>query len=905
MYVVVVGIDGYRAWPRLQRAVGDARGVRDAFVRLGFREFRPPLFDEAATGAALRRLVTDELCTLGDEDSLVVFFAGHGYTVLTPYSDGTIAKRGYLVPIDAGPRGTSVGALVSLDIWLRDLAYIPAKHILVILDACHSGIALNPVIQWRGEDVRTAEPLAKLRARRSRRIIASALDNELAMDGGPMEGHSLFTGCLIEALTGGLKARTGWPTTTGSELALYVRRRVASFPGSRQTPDFGALDLDDRGELIIELSELQADERREVDTIERSERMMKRLIPASPATSGATKEDPRWAGEVAELPALREPPEEVAEATRPVDDHRLEAFLQPTDVFAGVQQPVSVFEADPIDVQEIHRNARIAFEQLMERAVSLSQHASRNRMLLLLGDSGSGKTHLLRSFRRHVEERGRGLVAYAQMYSAAKDYTRYLLYHVVDSLSRPYQGTASAQTGLTALAIGLANLVAEPTRSEILQLSEGDWDADEGLRHLVNRLVDELHRVPALGTFHADLLRVLLYALAPDERTAVHAYQYLRCEDMNAHDRSWIGDVPPRTSPEHPRDMIRDLARLAFLSRKAALVLLIDQAELSVREGVSDIDKMFIRAVDALHDIVGEEPTVIAVVACLSDVYTLVRRSLSGAMLDRLEKDPPYERLHTGYSYPEIEAIVSRRLSWLYARAGATYRPDQPVYPIPVAALHSLANRRARDVLQWCDQYQRRCVAAKALIEPNEPWSRNSPDADLEQIASAWNDACHAPAIEVPDNPEAILLVVAVAAEACAEELGLSLATCSIKNQLLRVHFDGPAEQREFVIAVTNQGYQRGAFVAQLEALRRVAVGATPIAVRTLKFPQGRACDEAVGKLLKVGGRRAYVDASALRALAVSQKFRPAFPKARVAAWRRRDRPISTLPSMIELFDLE
>lgn len=650
----------------------------------------------------------------------------------------------------------------------------------------------------------------------------------------------------------------------------------------------------------------------ETDAIERYERMMSWLIPASCEIGGATEGDPRWSGRVAELHALRRALSQEAAKTAPVaTDRRLQAFLGSTDVFAAVQQPVSMFEADPFDVEEIHQDARAAFEHLVERAANPAQHANRNRLLLLLGDSGSGKTHLLRSFRRHIQERGRGLVTYAQMHSAAEDYSRYLLNHVVDSLSRPYMGTAGSQTGLIELAIGLSNLVPDPTRSEILQLAEGDWDPTEGLRGLVNRLVDELRRVPSLGKFHADLLRVLLYALAPDERTTAQAYQYLRCEDMNVHDRRWIGDVSPRTAREHPAEMIRDLARLAFLCRQAVLVLMVDQAELSGNDAISGGGRMFMRAVDTLYSIVSEVPSAVAVVACLADVYSKVRRQVQSSMLDRLEKDPPYERLHENRSYPEIEAIVGRRLSCLFEQAGATYRPEEPVYPIPVAALRGLTNRRTRDVLQWCDEYQRRCAAAKRLVDPDGSQLADGPeppdttDADLVQIAAAWNDACHAPGIDVPDSPEAILLAVSVAARACAEEVGLSLASSSIKNQLLRVRFAGAAGETELAIAVTNQGYQRGAFGTQLEALRRAAEGATPVAVRTLKFPQGRACDEAIGKLLKGGGRRAYIDASALRALAAFQKFQPAFPEARVIAWRRRDRPISTLPPMIELFDVE
>jgi very-short-patch-repair endonuclease len=253
MYVVVVGIDRYRAWTKLERAVNDANGARNAFIRLGFTELRPALLDDAATGTALHRLVHDDMHEISADDSLVVFFAGHGHTVTRTFADGTVAKQGFLVPVDAeAPGGSS--SLVNLESWLHTIAHLPARHILVVIDACHSGIALNPVIRWRGEDVRIAEPLERLRSRRSRRIITSALDDERALDGGPIEGHSLFTGCLIEALSGGLQAKSGQFTATGSEIALHIQRRVSSYPGCKQTPDFGALELDNRGELIVALS---------------------------------------------------------------------------------------------------------------------------------------------------------------------------------------------------------------------------------------------------------------------------------------------------------------------------------------------------------------------------------------------------------------------------------------------------------------------------------------------------------------------------------------------------------------------------------------------------------------------------------------------------------------------------
>jgi len=62
--------------------------------------------------------------------------------------------------------------------------------------------------------------------------------------------HSLFTGCLIEGLTHGFQRGSG-RAITGSELGLYLQRRVETYPGSQQSPDFGTFAFDDRGEMVL------------------------------------------------------------------------------------------------------------------------------------------------------------------------------------------------------------------------------------------------------------------------------------------------------------------------------------------------------------------------------------------------------------------------------------------------------------------------------------------------------------------------------------------------------------------------------------------------------------------------------------------------------------------------------
>lgn len=221
--VAVVGIDRYVAWPTLSNAVNDALGALDVFRRLGFEPIVAPLLNEMATADAIRRLVTDDLAMLGSADSLVLFFAGHGHTQTRVLQSGPV-QTGFLIPVDGDPSEGRTATWLRLDSWLSDVARLPARHILVILDACHSGVALGSVIKWRDAGAERSGSLDELRRRQSRRVIASALGDQRAMDGGPVAGHSLFTGCLIEGPH--RRARTRW-APGGNQLGNRALRPAA------------------------------------------------------------------------------------------------------------------------------------------------------------------------------------------------------------------------------------------------------------------------------------------------------------------------------------------------------------------------------------------------------------------------------------------------------------------------------------------------------------------------------------------------------------------------------------------------------------------------------------------------------------------------------------------------------
>ncbi|WP_404790157.1 caspase domain-containing protein [Altericista sp. CCNU0014] len=246
--VVVIGIDDYVHCNKLKNAVQDAVGLQQTLIdKLGFSAPIPPLINEAATKAAISSLVDDQLYKVVEEnDSLIVFFAGHGTTRVRKVGTNEI-ETGYLVPVDATQ---SWSEYVEIDPFLRSLSALPARHVLVILDSCESGLALGQSMQSFRDANRYTKDLS---SRISRKVVTSAQRDQLANDNGPIPGHSLFTGTLIDGFNWGKADLDGNGLISSSELGLFIQQQVAQASESKQTPDFGSFHLDDRGEMVISL----------------------------------------------------------------------------------------------------------------------------------------------------------------------------------------------------------------------------------------------------------------------------------------------------------------------------------------------------------------------------------------------------------------------------------------------------------------------------------------------------------------------------------------------------------------------------------------------------------------------------------------------------------------------------
>ena len=250
--VVTIGLNEYVHWQKLKNAVQDASGLQQTLIdKLGFSAPIPPLLNEAATKVAIASLIEDQLREeLQEDDNLVLFFAGHGHTRVDKVGGKVVGETGFIVPVEArGPKEVW-SDYIQIDPLLQSISRLPARHILVILDSCHSGFALGEAMKIYKSANRYERDLSN---RISRKVITSARREQLALDGGPIPGHSLFTGTLVDGFNWGKADLDGNGLITSSELGLFIQQQVAQASQSNQTPDFGSFDLDDRGEMVISL----------------------------------------------------------------------------------------------------------------------------------------------------------------------------------------------------------------------------------------------------------------------------------------------------------------------------------------------------------------------------------------------------------------------------------------------------------------------------------------------------------------------------------------------------------------------------------------------------------------------------------------------------------------------------
>jgi len=594
-------------------------------------------------------------------------------------------------------------------------------------------------------------------------------------------------------------------------------------------------------------------------------------------------------------------------ASPPSLDPRVAAFRSPTgrEVFHSVCHAKEICTPDPFDVRSIHAEARAVFETMIERATTPPGTPS-GRSLLLLGESGSGKTHLMRAFRNYVHARDLGYCGYLQMTTPTHNYGRYILSKLLASLDERYDDPRVQLSALMCLSTAMVDRLGTDYVSIIDDLRSGHYKPDDLAESVYHLSKDVLAELGATKEGLLDPIRALVYLQRQDPAVRAAAHSYLRCEDLARFDREALGGIVPRTDDSHPLEMIESLGYLMWAVHGRPLVLFIDQLE--EMYNLENAKELFRRAMGAVNTLAENVPSSTVVIACLEDYYEELKTSLARPLIDRIERNPDKIRLESRRGEEEIIDLVGCRLAVLYEDAGVEIDRGDPTFPIPVAELRERRNLRTRDVLDWCRRYQQQYrTSAPPQTDAEVPTETSRGVADLEekwqtfQAENKWN---------VPADESELANILAAAIERTNGEASHNgdrfEATSHGRMIDIKAHVSG--QVLETLVGICNKRPQGGGLARQVREVEELAAARGRFLVRSMEFPSspGAQISTLLGDYLTRGGRRAVIEDSQWRAMLAFEDFcqrhqdQPAF-----AAWLRSEKPLTRIQPLRELLRLD
>lgn len=234
LWAVIVGVGRYesREIPRLRYTVPDAEAIYEALIgSAGFKKEHVLLLtDKTEKKPTLRNLKwalgTFLARSAKKDDTVIIFFAGHGAPEIDQRGVERDGFSKYLVPSDAEPDDLYSTAL-PMDELQTIFARVEAERVVVFLDACYSGSAGGRTFASKKTRAGHVDDLFLERVTRSkgRAIITASRPSEVSIE-LPDLGHGIFTYYLLQALKGAADMNRDGIVSL-QELYEYVEQQVS------------------------------------------------------------------------------------------------------------------------------------------------------------------------------------------------------------------------------------------------------------------------------------------------------------------------------------------------------------------------------------------------------------------------------------------------------------------------------------------------------------------------------------------------------------------------------------------------------------------------------------------------------------------------------------------------------
>ena len=214
-FALLIGNQNYSALESLETPLNDVKRARQILEdRYGFTV----ITIEDSDNVALMEAINDLYEIVGENDNLLLFYAGHGNRLTTGNKE-----VGYWLPSNASPPPRDT-FWVSNEFVSGHLSRLKARRVLVVSDSCYAGLLSGePSFLLMGDNAPrydNDEFLAFKLGKRSRLLMASGGDRPV-LDGGG-SGHSVFARAFLDEL------ENNQHLMAAPDLYLRVKSRVES-----------------------------------------------------------------------------------------------------------------------------------------------------------------------------------------------------------------------------------------------------------------------------------------------------------------------------------------------------------------------------------------------------------------------------------------------------------------------------------------------------------------------------------------------------------------------------------------------------------------------------------------------------------------------------------------------------
>ena len=249
IWATVIGINQYQNTRNLKYAVKDAEAFKE-YLKSNLGIPNNNIFflaDKQATRSNIQSLLGTKLKRIAaKDDTVIIFYAGHGAVETDPSNPDGDGFEKYLLPYDANLNDMYVSAISMNDIQTI-FQRIRADRLIFIADTCYSGASGGRTMLATKTRANLSEKFfERISQGKGRVIISSCSANEVSKEDDRL-GHGVFSYYLLEGLKGKADSDSD-KIITISELFSFLSRKVPEATGQDQHP---VRKGETEGELVI------------------------------------------------------------------------------------------------------------------------------------------------------------------------------------------------------------------------------------------------------------------------------------------------------------------------------------------------------------------------------------------------------------------------------------------------------------------------------------------------------------------------------------------------------------------------------------------------------------------------------------------------------------------------------